>query len=448
MKYKILNNLQFYYQEEVVVVEIPTKYINNAQEVPVLPSDTPHFLQVKTIEMKEDKCEITYHRPKEYTLLTDLKNYAAFYKLEILNELMMENVLDNTRTYLSMSNILVKTTKDIQLIYQADDKKQLPYHCLSELNQWKNFICEFFGSYSLSRYTKNREKLLAKEKKPFLDTVVACDTQEELKLFIQESLINEQKIFFANDYADKVARRQLIWKKRLGKTVLGLTCFGLYLGTIFYLNEEENKAVAQVQTQAATEIAILNKIIDEDSDSIAEDMEQLNYPIEKQVDIYVKLNDVAKAYELDPTADKRIIQNFYKQGETDEILNLDMPGSETLTTYQTILTYENAGDLDYIIQTTTDSAILEALIDQAVAHEDISRIRNIRTTALNQKGIEVRDKSRIKMLDTLLADNNYQLENIYKDDSVNEELKKSRTNDLLEENNRLLSEKIELQQKK
>lgn len=87
------------------------------------------------------------------------------------------------------------------------------------------------------------------------------------------------------------------------------------------------------------------------------------------------------------------------------------------------------------------------MIDQAVAHEDISRIRNIRTTALNQKGIEVKAKSRIKMLDTLLADNNYQLENIYKDDSVNEELKKSRTNDLLEENNRLLSEKIELKQK-
>ncbi|MCF7545948.1 hypothetical protein L3X09_00185 [Enterococcus faecium] len=48
------------------------------------------------------------------------------------------------------------------------------------------------------------------------------------------------------------------------------------------------------------------------------------------------------------------------------------------------------------------------------------------------------------MIDLLIENNSEELENIYKDNSLNDDLKKKQTNDLLEENNTLLSEKIEL----
>ena len=48
------------------------------------------------------------------------------------------------------------------------------------------------------------------------------------------------------------------------------------------------------------------------------------------------------------------------------------------------------------------------------------------------------------MIDLLIENNSEELENMYKDNSLNDDLKKKQTNDLLEENNTLLSEKIEL----
>lgn len=40
----------------------------------------------------------------------------------------------------------------------------------------------------------------------------------------------------------------------------------------------ENKQVTATQQSAETEITILNKIIDNDSENIEEDMQKLNYP--------------------------------------------------------------------------------------------------------------------------------------------------------------------------
>jgi len=80
----------------------------------------------------------------------------------------------------------------------------------------------------------------------------------------------------------------------------------------------EKKQVTATKQSAETEITILNKIIDNDSENIEKDMQKLNYPKKKQVDIYVKLGDYTKAYELDKKSDKKIIQSLYKQGETDK----------------------------------------------------------------------------------------------------------------------------------
>jgi len=118
----------------------------------------------------------------------------------------------------------------------------------------------------------------------------------------------------------------------------------------------EKKQVTATQQSAETEITILNKIIDNDSENIEEDMQKLNYPKKKQVDIYVKLGDYTKAYELDKKSDKKIVQSLYKQGETEKIENLDLPGSDYLADFKKILAYDNSTDIEYLVQTSDRSS--------------------------------------------------------------------------------------------
>ena len=84
------------------------------------------------------------------------------------------------------------------------------------------------------------------------------------------------------------------------------------------------------------------------------------------------------------------------------------------------------------------------MIDQAVKKKDIPTVKTIRQVSITQKKLAIDPKRQISMIDLLIENNSEELENMYKDNSLNEDLKKKQTNDLLEENNTLLSEKIEL----
>ena len=97
-----------------------------------------------------------------------------------------------------------------------------------------------------------------------------------------------------------------------------------------------------------------------------------------------------------------------------------------------------------MVQTSTDTTIVEALIDKSVKEKDIPTVKNIRQVSITQKKLAIDPKRQISMIDLLIENNSEELENMYKDNSLNDDWKKKQTNDLLEENNTLLSEKIEL----
>ncbi|MGC3713694.1 conjugal transfer protein TraF, partial [Enterococcus faecalis] len=67
MKYKILNNLQFYYQENVIIVQVDEKYLTNREHIFDVEESEPYFVDVEEILTKEGKLEIVYNRPKGYT---------------------------------------------------------------------------------------------------------------------------------------------------------------------------------------------------------------------------------------------------------------------------------------------------------------------------------------------------------------------------------------------
>ncbi|EAC9647281.1 conjugal transfer protein TraF, partial [Listeria monocytogenes] len=300
------------------------------------------------------------------------------------------------------------------------------------------------GKYTLEKYEKNRIEVLAKEKNSFLNDIEAVESLEALRDLIKNRLTEEQKNFFSTELQDKKADVRKIRRNKSLKIALVVGVIALYGGTVFLMKVNEKKQVTATQQSAETEITILNKIIDNDSENIEEDMQKLNYPKKKQVDIYVKLGDYTKAYELDKKSDKKIIQSLYKQGETEKIENLDLPGSDYLADFKKILAYDNSTDIEYLVQTSTDTTIVEALIDKSVKEKDIPTVKNIRQVSITQKKLAIDPKRQISMIDLLIENNSEELENMYKDNSLNDDLKKKQTNDLLEENNTLLSEKIEL----
>ena len=318
----------------------------------------------------------------------------------------------------------------------------MPYSTKEELEQWKNFICSFFGKFTLEKYEKNRIEVLTKEKNSFLNDVEAVESLESLRDLIKNRLTEEQKNFFSAELQDKKADVRKIRRNKSLKIALVVGVIALYGGTVLLMKVNEKKQVTATQQSAETEITILNKIIDNDSENIEEDMQKLNYPKKKQVDIYVKLGDYTKAYELDKKSDKKIIQSLYKQGETEKIEALDLPGSDYLADFKKILAYDNSTDIEYLVQTSTDTTIVEALIDKSVKEKDIPTVKNIRQVSITQKKLAIDPKRQISMIDLLIENNSEELENMYKDNSLNEDLKKKQTNDLLEENNTLLSEKI------
>ncbi|EAC9448347.1 conjugal transfer protein TraF, partial [Listeria monocytogenes] len=289
-----------------------------------------------------------------------------------------------------------------------------------------------------------RIEVLAKEKNSFLNDIEAVESLEALRDLIKNRLTEEQKNFFSTELQDKKADVRKIRRNKSLKIALVVGVIALYGGTVFLMKVNEKKQVTATQQSAETEITILNKIIDNDSENIEEDMQKLNYPKKKQVDIYVKLGDYTKAYELDKKSDKKIIQSLYKQGETEKIENLDLPGSDYLADFKKILAYDNSTDIEYLVQTSTDTTIVEALIDKSVKEKDIPTVKNIRQVSITQKKLAIDPKRQISMIDLLIENNSEELENMYKDNSLNDDLKKKQTNDLLEENNTLLSEKIEL----
>ncbi|EAG2874548.1 conjugal transfer protein TraF, partial [Listeria monocytogenes] len=274
--------------------------------------------------------------------------------------------------------------------------------------------------------------------------IEAVESLEALRDLIKNRLTEEQKNFFSTELQDKKADVRKIRRNKSLKIALVVGVIALYGGTVFLMKVNEKKQVTATQQSAETEITILNKIIDNDSENIEEDMQKLNYPKKKQVDIYVKLGDYTKAYELDKKSDKKIIQSLYKQGETEKIENLDLPGSDYLADFKKILAYDNSTDIEYLVQTSTDTTIVEALIDKSVKEKDIPTVKNIRQVSITQKKLAIDPKRQISMIDLLIENNSEELENMYKDNSLNDDLKKKQTNDLLEENNTLLSEKIEL----
>mgnify|MGYP006974690745 FL=1 len=97
-----------------------------------------------------------------------------------------------------------------------------------------------------------------------------------------------------------------------------------------------------------------------------------------------------------------------------------------------------------MVQTSTDPYIVEALIDQAVTKKDIPTVKTIRQVSITQKKLSIDPKRQISMIDLLIDNNNKELEDTYKNSSLNDDLKKRQTNDLLQDNNLLLSQKIEL----
>ena len=439
MRYRLIDQLQVYYQKETVLIQINEKVLPKQEHIFDIEESVDGFLEIEEMTFKDKKLEILYACPNDYSPLYQYRQFADFYKLEIVQTIL--NQRPTEPTFYHMANILVKNTKDILFVYKADHYGELPYSRLGEIDQIKVFICSLFGQYSLEKYQKDIERTVKKENHPLLLQVIECHSVEEIEQLIRDSLTTEQRVYFEEiqrqESRDKLMKRT----NRLFKFSLIVAGILLYSCTTLFLIQSKEKAIKQVKEENKVEVQFLNKIIEGDSENIESDMKKMNLSKEKQVGIYIQLGEYEKAYEIDKKSDKEITQMLYKQGKIDQINELSLAGSAYLEDVQMILNTKDLSDLLPLLQVDTDSFLIELIAKKAIEQEDATILTTIRTQLLDNSSITLPQKLVSTIYDTLIQLNTDELEKIYSDSSLSEEQKKTKTNELLKENNELLTEK-------
>ncbi|EOW1885614.1 conjugal transfer protein TraF [Enterococcus hirae] len=439
MRYRLIDQLQIYYQKETVLIQINEKVLPKQEHIFDIEESVKGFLEIEEMGFKDKKLEIVYARPNDYAPLYQYRQFADFYKLEIVQTIL--NQRPTEPTFYHMANILVKNTKDILFIYKADRFQELPYARLSELDQIKGLICSLFGQYSLEKYQKDIERTVKKENHPLLLQVIDCHSMEEIERLIRDALTIEQRAYFEEVQRQESREKTMKQTNRLFKTSLIVTGILLYACTVLFLVQSKEKAVKQANEENKIEVQFLNKIIDGDSENIESDMKKMHLSKEKQVGIYIQLGEYEKAYQMDKQADKKIIQTLYKQGKIDQIKGLSLAGSTYLEDTKMILNTEELADLLPLVQTDTDAFLVELIAKKAIEAKDGALLSTIRTQLLDGSHVQL-PKSLVSMIyDTLIQINTEELEKIYSNSNLSEDQKKTQTNDLLKENNELLTEK-------
>lgn len=439
MRYRLIDQLQVYYQKETVLIQINEKVLPKQDHIFDIEESVDGFLEIEEMTFKDKKLEIIYACPNDYSPLYQYRQFADFYKLEIVQTIL--NQRPTEPTFYHMANILVKNTKDILFIYKADHYGELPYSRMKEIDQIKTFICSLFGQYSLEKYQKDIERTVKKENHPLLLQVIECHSVEEVEQLIRDSLTTEQRVYFEEIQCQESREKTMKRTNRALKSSLIVAGILLYSCTVLFLVQSKEKAIKQVKEENKVEVQFLNKIIEGDSENIESDMKKMKLSKEKQVGIYIQLGEYEKAYEIDKKSDKKIIQLLYKQGKIDQIKELSLAGSTYLEDAQMILNTKELSDLLPLLQVDTDSFLVELIAKKAIEQEDATLLTTIRTQILNNSSIHLSKKIVASIYDTLIQLNTEELEKIYSDSSLSEEQKKTKTNDLLKENNELLSEK-------
>ncbi|EGO9444358.1 conjugal transfer protein TraF [Enterococcus faecium] len=439
MRYRLIDQLQVYYQKETVLIQINEKVLPKQEHIFDIEESVDGFLEIEEMTFKDKKLEIIYACPNDYSPLYQYRQFADFYKLEIVQTIL--NQRPTEPTFYHMANILVKNTKDILFIYKADHYGELPYSRMKEIDQIKTFICSLFGQYSLEKYQKDIERTVKKENHPLLLQVIECHSVEEVEQLIRDSLTTEQRVYFEEIQRQESREKTMKRTNRALKSSLIVAGILLYSCTVLFLVQSKEKAIKQVKEENKVEVQFLNKIIEGDSENIESDMKKMKLSKEKQVGIYIQLGEYEKAYEIDKKSDKEIIQMLYKQGKIDQINELSLAGSTYLEEVQTILNTKELSDLLPLLQVDTDSFLVELIAKKAIAKKDATILTTIRTQLLDHSSIKLPQKLVSSIYDTLIQLNTDELEKIYSDSSLSEEQKKTKTNELLKENNELLSEK-------
>lgn len=439
MRYRLIDQLQVYYQKETVLIQINEKVLPKQEHIFDIEESVDGFLEIEEMTFKDKKLEIIYACPNDYSPLYQYKQFADFYKLEIVQTIL--NQRPTEPTFYHMANILVKNTKDILFIYKADHYGELPYSRMKEIDQIKTFICSLFGQYSLEKYQKDIERTVKKENHPLLLQVIECHSIEEVEQLIRDSLTTEQRVYFEEIQRQESREKTMKRTNRALKSSLIVAGILLYSCTVLFLVQSKEKAIKQVKEENKVEVQFLNKIIEGDSENIESDMKKMKLSKEKQVGIYIQLGEYEKAYEIDKKSDKDIIQMLYKQGKIGQINELSLAGSTYLEDVQTILNTKDLSGLLPLLQVDTDSFLVELIAKKAIAKKDATILTTIRTQLLDHSSIKLPQKLVSSIYDTLIQLNTDELEKIYSDSSLSEEQKKTKTNELLKENNELLSEK-------
>lgn len=323
-KITTIDHLTLYVNERYYKVEInenatSAKSLGDLEDLERISSS---FLEVDSISKVDGKFQITYELPEGYKSFSVAKNYQLVSKLQLIQRfLSFDPLADGSKTYLDLNNVFFKGFKDIKILYRSNG--HLPYHSTTVLEQYKLFTLGFISSkFTYKKYLSNKDILLKKEDSNLLYKVNSTQSVSELKLLINEILIDEQASYHERvkyDLTQKSKKKKIAWIIRGALTIL-------VVGSFLFGMQANKDSISATYEDEVNSLELNNEILLAASSGQVEEASKL---MEKRGDakediarLFLDTGMYDEAISYDEQMEEEVVERIYELNQKEKILTL------------------------------------------------------------------------------------------------------------------------------
>lgn len=373
-KITTIDTLTFYvnglsYMVEINESDTTAKSIEDLEDLERI---HPSYAELDSVGRSDGKYRLNYEIPEGYKPFTNAKKYPLVSKLQLIQRLLaFDPLADGSKTFLDFNNVFFKGFKDIKVLYRSNG--HLPYHRATILEQYKLFALGLISErFTYKKYVLNKELLLKKEDNHLLYLINAAQTVSELKVLINDVLIEEQAKHHES-IKKEIDRRQS--KKR--RTWLVRGAFTIVIVSSFFFGMQKiDSSFAEAYETELYELNRENEILLAASSGNVEKASKL---MEERGDskkdiarLFLDTGMYNEAIEYDQTIEEEVVERLYELNQKEKILALNSD-SEFIAIEKEIVEY-NRDTLDHQISLIDNKNTLKRLAMAYIENEDFSML--------------------------------------------------------------------------
>lgn len=376
-KITTIDKLTFYVNGLTYMVEIneDDTTAKSIEDLEDLEQIHPSYAELDSVGRSDGKFHLNYELPEGYQPFTNAKKYPLISKLQLIQRLLaFDPLADGSRTFLDLNNVFFKGFKDIKVLYRSNG--HLPYHRATALEQYKLFALGLISErFTYKKYVLNKELLLKKEDEHLLYLINATQSVSELKVLINDVLVEEQAMHH-EAIKREIDRRQS--KNRLAWVLRGaLTIF--IVSSFFFVMNKIDSSISEAYKTELYELNLENEILLAASSGNVEKasklMEERGDSTKEIARLYLDTGMYNEAIEYDQTIEEEVVERLYDLDQKEKILTLDSD-SEFIAIEKDIVEY-NTEVLDHQISLIENKNTLKRLAMAYIEHEDYSMLENV-----------------------------------------------------------------------